>query len=59
MLQTHYDAPERTLTATQMARALDFSVFGAANLHYGGLAKRVGEQLELVARNLAFCSGHV
>jgi putative restriction endonuclease len=45
MLQTHYHAPERTISASQMARALGFRNFGGANLHYGNLAKRVGEQL--------------
>jgi hypothetical protein len=47
MLQTHYHAPARTITATRMAQALGFRKFGAANLHYGTLARRVGEQLRL------------
>jgi putative restriction endonuclease len=45
MLQTHYHAPERTISASQMARALGFKTFGGANLQYGNLAKRVGEKL--------------
>ncbi|HEV3146557.1 MAG TPA: hypothetical protein VGZ47_21900 [Gemmataceae bacterium] len=45
MLRTHYDAPQRTITATQMALALGYGHFGAANLHYGKLARRIGEQL--------------
>ncbi len=47
MLQTHYHATERTITATEMAEALGFKRFGAANLHYGTLAQRIGEQLGL------------
>jgi hypothetical protein len=47
MLQTHYDAPEQTLTATQMAHALGYERHGTANAHYGRLATRVGEELGL------------
>ncbi len=45
MLITNYHAPGRTITAKQMARALGFGSYGAANLHYGGLAKRVGDEV--------------
>jgi len=45
LLITNYHAPRRTITAKQMARALGFTHFGAANLNYGGLAKRLGNQL--------------
>src|SRR5262249_34722857 len=47
MLQTHYHSPGRTITASQMARQLAFGGFGAANLHYGALAKRIGKLLGL------------
>jgi hypothetical protein len=47
MLRTHYDAPEQTLTATQMAHALGYERHGTANAHYGKLATRVGEELGL------------
>jgi hypothetical protein len=47
MLKAHYDAPERTITATQMAGALGFDSYGGANLHYGILAGRVGKRLKL------------
>lgn len=33
MLQAHYHAPDRTLTATQMAKAVGYPSFGSANLH--------------------------
>lgn len=42
MLQAHYYAPDRTLTATQMARAVGYSGFTVANLHYGKLGRMVG-----------------
>lgn len=45
MLQFHYSAPDRTVTATQMARAASFQHYGVANLHYGKLGRRIGELL--------------
>jgi predicted HNH restriction endonuclease len=45
MLQAHYHAPNHTLTATQMSKALGYSKYTAANLHYGKLGKLVGERL--------------
>jgi 5-methylcytosine-specific restriction protein A len=48
LLVTNYHTPGRTITAKQMAQTLGFSSHGAANLHYGSLAKRVGEHLGVV-----------
>jgi len=45
MLQAHYHAPDRTLTATQMAKAVGYPSFGSANLHYGKLGRIIGEAL--------------
>ena len=45
MLQAHYHAPERTLTATQMAKAVGYNGFGVANLHYGKLGRIIGDAL--------------
>ena len=46
MLQAHYCAPKRTLTATQMSKALGYKAsHGPANMHYGKLAKMLGEHL--------------
>ena len=45
MLRFHYWAPDRTVTATQMARAAQFKHYGAANLTYGRLGRRVGVSL--------------
>lgn len=45
MLQAHYHAPDRTLTATQMAKAVGYPNFGSANLHYGRLGRIIGEAL--------------
>jgi len=45
MLQAHYHAPGRTLTATQMSKALGYPTYAAANLHYGKLGRLVAEQI--------------
>lgn len=45
MLQTHYFSPDRTITATQMAKAMGFRNYNASNLHYGACARMVGEKL--------------
>ncbi len=41
MLAVHLHAPQRTLTATQMAHALGYSSYRAANIHYGTLGRLV------------------
>lgn len=41
LLIAHYDAPEHTLTAAQLARAVGYPSFSAVNLQYGTLAKRM------------------
>lgn len=46
MLKVHFHAPERTITATQMANAIGYPKYEAANLHYGRLGRLVGESLE-------------
>lgn len=46
MLKVHYEAPEHTITATQMARAVGYSKYGAANMHYGRLGRLVAENLD-------------
>ena len=46
MVRAHFHAPDRTITATQMARALGHERFHIANLFYGRLARMVGEQLK-------------
>jgi 5-methylcytosine-specific restriction enzyme A len=45
MLQAHYYSPDQALTATQMSRALGYSDYRSANLHYGRLGRLVGEKL--------------
>lgn len=46
MLRLHYNAPERRLTATQMAHAVGYSHYSVANSQYGRLGRLVGVQLE-------------
>jgi hypothetical protein len=45
MLAKHYHAKNRTLTATQMSALMGWKG-KAANLHYGGLAKKLKRQLK-------------
>ena len=45
MLRIHYHAPERTITAKQLAQFVGFSNYSVANAQYGRLAKLVGEQI--------------
>lgn len=45
MLRAHYNAPDRILTAGELAAAADYPKWTSANLHYGLLGKMVGEFL--------------
>lgn len=45
MLQAHYNAPLRAVTATQMAKSLGYAHYSIANAHYGRLGRIVGDQL--------------
>ncbi|MHC1999529.1 hypothetical protein ACYQR9_03680 [Methylobacterium sp. CM6241] len=47
MLVAHASAPDRTLTAGELAAAAGWADFGAANLHYGKLGDQVAQTLEL------------
>lgn len=43
MLQAHYRAPERIMTATELAKAAGYSNYSGANLQYGNLGKALHE----------------
>lgn len=45
MLIEHYRAPQRILTASQLARAVRYRSYRGVNLWYGKLAWRVAEQV--------------
>lgn len=46
LLVAHYQAPNRTVTATQLSKAVGYeSTTSSANLHYGKLGGLVGERL--------------
>jgi len=45
MLQAHYKAPNRMLTATQLADAAGYKKFNSANLQYGLLGEMLNEEL--------------
>ncbi len=45
MLRAHYMAPNRSITATQLAEAAGYKVYGAANLQCGLVGKALFEEL--------------
>ena len=45
MLRAHYMAPNRSMTATQLAEAAGYKAYGAANLQYGLVGKALFEEL--------------
>jgi hypothetical protein len=47
MLQAHYRARGRVITASNLAHAVGFESYHAANLHYGLLAQMLREALRL------------
>ncbi len=47
MLRAHANAPDRTLTAAQLAASADYANFKVANLHYGLLGHKFAEYLEI------------
>lgn len=46
LLRLHYHAPERTITATQLAELVGYSRYSVANAQYGRLGRLVGEKLD-------------
>jgi hypothetical protein len=46
MLRFQYQAPRRSVTPRQIAYAVGYKNYNPANLHYGKLGKRIGEQLD-------------
>lgn len=45
LLRLHYSAPERTISATEMANAAGYGHYSVVNSQYGRLAGLVGDQL--------------
>ena len=54
MLQAHYYAPDRTLTASQMSKAMGYKNFNASNLHYGRLGRLVGKIIGWVPKTTLY-----
>lgn len=48
MLAAHFRAPDRRITATELANAAGYATYGAANLQYGILAHRLCDALGFV-----------
>ncbi|MSU73554.1 hypothetical protein EXS56_00240 [Candidatus Kaiserbacteria bacterium] len=51
MLLLNYFSPNHTITSWNLAAAMGWKNFPAANLHYGGLAGRAAEAMGLVPPN--------
>jgi hypothetical protein len=45
MLEAHLNAPDHSITATELAEAAGYENYNAANLHYGKLGQMLAEQL--------------
>jgi len=48
MLKAHYLAPDCERTATQLAEAAGYSSYGAVNLQYGMVGKKLNEELPII-----------
>ena len=50
LLECHYRAPRHTVTARSLARSVGYASYGAVNLQYGTLARKIcdilGQRLE-------------
>jgi len=53
MLQAHFVAPERTLTAKDLGAAAGYPNWTSANLHYGKIGRMLGEYLLFQPRERA------
>jgi len=47
MLRAHLNSKGRVSTMTLLAEAAGYTSFSPANLHYGGLARRIGRHLAI------------
>jgi len=52
MLKAHYNSPGRVSTMSLLAEAARYTSFSPANLHYGGLARRIGKHLAITEPDL-------
>lgn len=48
LLRAHFEAPQHTATASQLARAVGYPNYKSVNLQYGRLAHRVANRLGVV-----------
>ena len=47
MLSAHYNAADRSMTATELANSSGWNSYSSANSHYGKLGKRIAEHVGL------------
>ncbi len=52
LLQAHYNCRGRVSTMSLLAHAAGFASFSPANLHYGGLARRIARHLAIAEPTL-------
>jgi hypothetical protein len=45
MLRAHYKSPNKTITATTLAKKMNFRKYSGVNLHYGRFAALLGKEL--------------
>ncbi len=57
ILAHHYNAPEHTATATQLADAMGYENYRAINLHYGKFSVLLCEKLGLKPSFMVFLAG--
>lgn len=54
LLRAHFDAPNHTATANELAKAVGDTSYRAVNLQYGTLAGRVAERLGIIQKPNGF-----
>jgi 5-methylcytosine-specific restriction enzyme A len=54
MLKVQYAAPDKTMTSPQMARAIGWTTFNPANLHYGKMGQKLRDAIPSKPRGIGF-----
>jgi hypothetical protein len=58
-LGVHYESPGRAMTATGLAQAAAYESYHGVNLHYGILARNIGEALSMSEASLSLLTEFV
>ena len=54
MLRIQYEAPNRTMTTPQLARAVGWANYNAVNLHYGKMGQKLRDAIPVKPRSVDF-----